>query len=154
MTLEQWITLSGTTKADVAKKIGASRGSVTRWCKGERKPEPRFAYALLHLSLYQIQLSHWGYPVGETIGVQVLWGWLFQNGLTITQGAKKMGFAPMTMRGWMTSGTVPSEKNLKKLSKFLECDFVQADFMRGENDEVSSHKGDGRASGEGQAAIR
>jgi len=129
MKLDQWIRKSGKTRSEVAQALGVSRASVTRWCAGDRRPEPYYVKKISTLSADKVGLLSWGHMSSNpTQGAKLIWAWLFDEGLTITQGAIRLGIPPMTFRGWVQNGTVPNGDNLAKLSDGIGSPLSPDDF--------------------------
>lgn len=38
MTLNEWLRKHGLRKADLARQLGVTRGTITKWCKGDSDP--------------------------------------------------------------------------------------------------------------------
>lgn len=109
--LTQWLRDSGTSQIGLSARISASRGSISRWASGERRPSVAYATRIEDVTGGAVPATSWGRGV-ETRGARVLTAWMAREGLTAGDAAVRLGISRNTFRGLLTIRRMPQGTTL------------------------------------------
>lgn len=129
--LSKWLEASGLSRAAFAQSIGSDKSNVTRWCNGSRVPTLVTARKIEEVTKGAVTVEDWGYRYPADAakrGVDHLWIYVWEEGISVSELARRIPASPMSVRHWMAGKFRPQPEFIERINKLLDADFTADDF--------------------------